>query len=299
MSRQTRADLALLAVTLIWGMTFTLIKSAVQQVPVIAFIAWRFALAAAVLAAVYRRHLAAIPSRAWRGGIIAGLGLAAAYLFQTFGLVYTTPSRSAFLTSLCTVLVPLLALCVYKSVPRFSEGLGVAMAFGGTALLTLSGIETPGQINRGDLLTAGAALAFAFHILTVGHFTPQTGFQAFSVIQITCVALVTGSLAWTEPGRFAWSGLVAFAVLVTGLLCTGLAFTVQAWAQQYTTATRAALIFAVEPVSAAGTSYLIMGELLTGAAFAGAFLILAGVLMVELWKWSPGNSRQIVREGIK
>jgi drug/metabolite transporter (DMT)-like permease len=284
MTRQVRADLALLGVTVIWGMTFTVIHAAVGQVPVIAFIAWRFALAAAVLAAVYRRHLNRISPRAWRGGIRAGLCLAAAYLFQTFGLVYTTPSRSAFLTSICTVMVPLLAIFVYKSVPRLSEGLGVAMAFGGTALLTLSGIGAAGNFNRGDLLTVGAALAFAFHILTVGHYTPATGYEAFSVIQVSAVALFAGPLAWIEPGRFVWSGLVLFAVLATGLACTGLAFTVQAWAQQYTSATRAALIFAMEPVSAALTSYLVAGEILTGAALGGALLILAGVLTVELWK---------------
>ena len=197
-----------------------------------------------------------------------GVFLFAGYLLQTMGLQSTTPPKSAFLTGLATVMVPLLAALVYKIKPRISEVAGVLVATLGMGLMTLEG--PIGSIGRGDLLTFGGAIAFAAHIVAPGHFSEQIGYEVLSVTQVGAAALSALSLVWwVETPRFQWQPVVVWAILITGLLCTALAFTIQAWAQHYTTSTRTALIYALEPVVAWITSYLHGGRGPVGASRGG------------------------------
>jgi drug/metabolite transporter (DMT)-like permease len=278
-----RAELALAAVTIIWGASFTLVKAALTDVSTLLFLAVRFLLGSAALAAAFRLRGPLRFGGSLRAGVMAGVCLFAAYFLQTFGLRLTTASKSAFLTSLCTAMVPLLGACVYRSAPQSRELLGAALAVCGTALMTLPGAEL--MVNWGDVLTVGAAAAFALHILTVGHYAGRAGLEGLSVIQLAVVALSAGlTFPWAESFYLRWSLPVVTAVLVTGIFCTAVAFTVQVWAQQHTTPVRTALIFALEPISAMVTSYLAEGEVLTARAASGAALILAGVLAVQ---WRP------------
>ena len=286
-----RAEWALAAVTLLWGSSFTLVKQALDDVSVILFLALRFALAGIVLLVLYRRPLLLD----WRkgrqgllGGIWCGLLLTGAYLLQTYGQRYTTPARSGFLTALNVVLVPILVALFYRTMPRWMEALGATIALAGTALMTLA---VPGQAagdwNLGDLLTIGCALLFAIHIIVVGHYVQQSGvFGVLALVQVMTVALLCGLAAGARveplvlrPSMVAW-----MSIALTGLVCTALAFSVMAWAQQHTTPSRAALIFALEPISAWLTSYWVLGERLGAPAAAGAVLILVGVGVVE---WKP------------
>jgi drug/metabolite transporter (DMT)-like permease len=273
-----RAELALVGVTVIWGATFVLVKNALTDVSTILFLAMRFALAAVVLAAIYRKSIRRIGL--WPG-MAAGCLLFVAYYFQTKGLELTTPSKSAFLTGLSVPMVPLAGSLVYKIRPRLFEAVGVAIAALGMALMTLPSAGF--KISRGDWLSILCASAFAIHIVLVSHYTPLVGFETIAVLQVT-VAAVLGALfsRGSETARLQWNPAVATAVVVTGLLATAVAFTTMAWAQQYTTATRSALIFALEPVVAWVTSYVLFGETLSWRGQVGAGLILAGVLTVEL-----------------
>lgn len=279
------AELALVANTLIWGATFVMVKSVLTDVSPTLFLALRFTLAALALLLIWR------PSwkgrrREIRAGIVLGVFLFGGYLLQTAGLLFTTAPKSAFLTGMASVLVPLLAALVYRVRPRVSELTGLLMAVTGLGLMTLEG--PLGGINRGDLLTLGCAVAFASHIVALGHYSDTMRFEMLSVVQIASAAVLAGSCFWwVEPARIVWSPALFVAVLVTGLLATALAFTVQAWAQTHTTSTRTALIYTLEPVFAWLTSYLLVGEGLSGRAAAGAALILGGVLMVELKPWKP------------
>jgi drug/metabolite transporter (DMT)-like permease len=161
------------------------------------------------------------------------------------------------------------------------ELIGVSVATVGMGLLTLEGPF--GSVSRGDLLTLFGAAAFAAHIVTLGHFSKSMGFELLSVAQVSAAAMFALSLVWwVEPTRIQWQPVVIWAILITGLLCTAMAFTVQAWAQRYTSATRTALIYALEPVFAWATSWLVLREGLSGRAAMGAVLILAGVLLVEM-----------------
>ena len=290
-----KAELALLGNTVIWGTTFVLVKSSLRLISPVLFLAIRFSLAAVALAVLFgisRKWRTAKPPRVTAktvgAGAVIGVFLFGGYLLQTMGLQTTTPPKSAFLTGLATVMVPLLGALVYQTKPQISEVAGVLLATLGMGLMTLEG--PLGSIARGDLLTFGGAIAFSAHIVATGHFAEQIGYQMLSITQVASAALSALSLVWwVEVPRIQWEPLVVWAILITGLLCTALAFTIQAWAQHYTTSTRTALIYALEPVVAWITSFALMGEGLSGRAAAGAVLILSGVLLVEM---KPFNPRQ-------
>jgi drug/metabolite transporter (DMT)-like permease len=282
MSKRAQAELALAGITLLWGTTFVLIKSVLQEISTWAFLALRFVIASIALYLVYRRRLN-------RKGVWpaagAGILLYAGYLFQTLGLERTTPSKSAFITGLSIPMVPLASSLVYQIRPRLSEAAGVLIASVGVALMTLPAGRAEGirDLNPGDLLTLVCAVAFALHIVVVSHYTPLVGYETVSTGQVAAATLIGMSfLLIPGTGAVHLSPKVAAAVLIAGLLATAVAFTTMAWAQQYTTATRSALIFTLEPVIAWITSWLTEGETLGLRQMAGAGLILSGILMVEI-----------------
>ena len=279
-----RAEAALVFVAFIWGSTFVLVKAALADVSTFLFLALRFLLAGIVLAIAYRRRMSGIFTKSWRklwSGVLTGVFLFGGYVFQTLGLRLTTPSKSAFLTGLAIVLVPLLSSLVYRIAPQFREVLGAVIATTGMGLMTLEG--TKFRIETGDLLTIVGAIFFALHMVAIGHYAPRDGFECLSVLQISTAALLGLSLCWWVEGIYIrWTPTVISGLLVAGLLATAAAFTLHAWAQQHTTATRTAVIFALEPIFAWGTSFVVLREVLDWRAAIGAIFILSGILIVEL-----------------
>jgi drug/metabolite transporter (DMT)-like permease len=284
---QRKADAALALNTLIWGSTFVLVKAALRQASPILFLAMRFSLAVLALLVLFRGPgKGPRTARAVLAGSLSGVFLFSGYVLQTLGLRLTTAPKSAFLTGLTSVMVPLLASLVYKSRPQVSEVVGVVVATVGLGLMTLEGAI--GAIGRGDVLTLLCAVAFAAHIVTVGHFSETMNFELLSVTQVGAAAVFALSLFWwVEKPHVELRPALVCAVVITGLFATAFAFTVQAWALQYTTSSRAALIYLLEPVFAWMTSYFLVGEGLSGHAAAGAALILSGVLVVEMKPWKP------------
>lgn len=284
-----KADAALAVNTLIWGATFTVVKSALRDISPLLFLALRFSVAICALAALWmfgwkRRKPEA---GAIAAGIVTGALLFAGFFFQTVGLQFTTPPKSAFLTGLSSVMVPLLAAIVYRNRPQPVEVLGVLVATAGLALMTLEG--PLGSTGKGDLLTLICAVAFAGHIVTLGHYSERFSFEVLTIVQVgTSAVLALGLFWWAEPARIHWRPGVIYAILVTGLLATALAYSIQSWAQKFTSSTRTALIYSLEPLFAWLISYWALGEGLAGRAAAGAVLILGGVVLVEV---KPMHSR--------
>jgi drug/metabolite transporter (DMT)-like permease len=163
---------------------------------------------------------------------------------------------------------------------------GVLVATAGLGLMTLNG--DIGSIGRGDLLTLVGAIGFAAHIVALGHFSEHMSFELLSLMQVGSAAVLSFAFCgWIEKPHVEWRPVVVCGILITGILATALAFTVQAWAQQYTTSARTALIYMLEPVFAWATSYLLVGESLSTRAAVGAALILGGVLLVEMKPLNP------------
>jgi drug/metabolite transporter (DMT)-like permease len=289
MSRSLRAHLLLTAVVFIWGATFVLIKGALRDVSPLLFNFIRMTLAFGCLAFVYRSHWKHVTRRALASGAIVGLCLAMGYQFQTAGLRLTTPSKSAFITGLVVVLVPLLSGIPFlrpggAHVPRWNAYLGALIAFAGIVLLTTptgAGFDFT-SINRGDVLTLGCALGFALHVLALAHTVPRVPYTQLALLQIGFCALfmaVSGPLL--EHPYIRWTPRLVSALLIAALLATAAAFTVQSWAQQFLPATHTALILALEPVFAWLTSFVVLGERLNLRASVGALLILAGIGFTE------------------
>jgi drug/metabolite transporter (DMT)-like permease len=235
----------------------------------------------------YRKRLAGLSRNAFAAGALVGLFLFLGYAFQTTGLELTTPSKSAFLTGISTVLVPLLMVAFWRTKTHPWRAAGIALALAGLFLMTVpagrQGLADFTKVNRGDLLSIACAVAFALQIVLLGRATRRFAFEQIAVLQIAVAAVLMAMISpIIEQPHFRWSGTVVATVLITGIFGTALAFTVQAWAQQFTPATHTALIFTLEPVFAWLTSFLYLNERLGFRAGAGALLILAGVLVSEL-----------------
>ena len=273
-----KADAALIGVTAIWGCTFLLVQNALSDVSPVLFLGFRFAVASIVLLALYWRKLS---KEAVLPGVAAGLFLFAGYAFQTVGLKYTTASKSAFLTSLSVPMVPFAGALVYRLVPRRLEVIGVVVASVGMVLLTApSGF---GGIGKGDWLSFLCAVAFAGQVLAVSHAAGKGNFETLALAQMATASLLAfAAFGWLDRPLLRWTPGLAFAVLCTGVLASALAFSVQAWAQQKISVTRAAIIYSLEPVFAWFTSWWLLGERLGFKGSAGAGLILFGILIVEV-----------------
>lgn len=292
LSRSARAHLLLIAVVFVWGATFVLVKDALTDISPLLFNLLRMVLATLALALVYRRHLQHIGRAHLAAGTVAGLCLAVGFQFQTAGLARTTPTKSAFITGLVVVLVPLLLSIPFLRSrgmhgPRLNAVFGALIAFAGIVLLTTPA-HTPWRsllisINTGDWLTLGCAFGFALHMLALAHYSPRTPLSALAVLQLAfCTIFMAASLRLFEHPTIHPSFRLFAALLIAALLATAAAFTVQSWAQQFLPATHTALILALEPVFAWLTSFFFLHQGLTRRAAAGAGLILCGIALTEL-----------------
>lgn len=287
MSRSVKAHILLVLVTLVWGATFVQIKDALRDISPLLFNAVRITLASALLALFYRRDLAAMSRAAVRAGVLVGIPLWLGFSFQTTGLRLTTPSKSAFLTGFSVILVPVLLALVWRKKVNAWTVAGVFIAFVGLYFMTVPAANGSGwnldSINRGDLLTIGCAVMFALQIIFMGRAMRKHRFEGVATVEaITCAAMMWASIPVLEHAHALWSGRVIAAILVTGILGTGAAFTIQAWAQQFTPPTHTALIFLLEPVFAWITSYIVLHERLGMRAGAGAVMILGGIVVSEI-----------------
>jgi drug/metabolite transporter (DMT)-like permease len=286
-SRTLKAHILLIIVTFIWGSTFVVIKEALADVSPLLFNAIRISLAAVCLLIVYWKHVVGMDWQIFRAGFLVGIFLWLGYEFQTTGLRLTTPSKSGFLTGVSVALVPVfMAVFFHRKVNRWTL-IGVVAAFIGMAMMTLPAGESAladwTSVNRGDLLTLACAVAFAFQIIFLGRATQRYPFEPIAFLQVSTAALLMMlTIPVLEQPHVQWTQRVVTAILLTGVLGTAVAFTVQAWAQQFTPPSHTALIFALEPVFAWLTSYVVLNERLGTRAATGAVLILAGVLLSEL-----------------
>jgi drug/metabolite transporter (DMT)-like permease len=285
-SRSLKAHILLVLITLIWGSNFVVIKNALADISPLFFNAVRMSLAAVVLAMVFHRELGRLTRSSLRSGLLVGVFLYVGNELQTVGLKYTTPSKSAFLTGVSVVLVPVLLALFWKRRLNRWTAVGIVLAFAVLYLLTVPASAGGGlnlrSMNQGDLFTLGAAVVFAFHIIFIEHATRTQGWQQITVVQVTVTALLMIlTVPIVEKVHVAWSPRVLWGIGITGILSLALSFAIQAWAQQFTPATHTALIFTLEPVFAWLTSFIFLGERLGTRAGVGAACILAGLLISE------------------
>ncbi|WP_035902861.1 DMT family transporter [Knoellia subterranea] len=268
----------LLAVTAVWGSTFFLIRDLVEHVPSADFLAVRFGIAAVLMFAVFRRQTLALTRRELTLGAALGVLYAVAQLLQTVGLETTAASVSGFLTGTYIVLTPVLgALLLRDHVPR-AAWVAATIAMVGIGVLSLQGLA----MGFGEALTLGSAAVYALHILALGRWSTPGTALGLSTVQAAVIAVVCllpalpGGVALPATGG-QWASLLYMAVFAgAGALIA------QTWAQAHLTATRAAIVMAMEPVFAALFAVVLGGESLTWRLLLGGGLVLTAMYLVEL-----------------
>ena len=289
----TLAHLLLLAVVIIWGATFVLVKDALQDTSPLLFNLLRMALAFVALAIVNHRQLLSIKRQSIISGFMVGLFLAAGYQFQTTGLAHTTAAKSALITGLVVVFVPLFT--IFPALrpsgtphPRWTSALGAIFAFSGLLLLTTPAGTSWQNLFRtiglGDILTLFCAVAFAAHLLSLARVSKGIPTAQLATIQIGSAALLMAiSLPLGGRPHLTFTPRLITALAVTSLLATAAAFTIQSWAQQYLPPTHTAILLSLEPVFACITSFLVLHEHLGPRSLFGAALILIGIVTIEIF----------------
>ena len=283
-----RAAAGLVVVSLIWGVSFTVMKEALGSMSPLVLVAARFGLAtlfaSPALRGLTRRELAA--------GLILGVLFWSGLALQTSGLLLTTPSRSAFITGLSTPLIPLVAWVVHRARPRIPIIAAVMLA--GVGLYHLTD-PAGGGPNRGDLLTVACALLFAGHIVAAGtlsHRGPAMRLLGVQFATAAALAAVTAPLLESprfEPSTVALGALAFLSVTAVGT------FWFQLRAQRVISPAATGLIFMLESVFATLTSWVVLGETLTAGQWLGAGLIVASMALPQFFPAQPPSDSSSAR----
>lgn len=279
-TQRRKSESILIIITLIWGGTFVVIKGALEDASPLFFVGIRFLIAAILLTPFMLKRLREFTKPVLRAGIILGTILFFGFSSQTLGLQFTTASKSGFITGLAVVFTPLLQMVIEHRMPRPGNLIGVVLVVIGLYLLTSPSGAT---FNVGDALTLACAFFFALYIVYIDVFSKKFSIMHLVYLQICTVAAL--SFVFTaafESVRFDPSGNLLFALAYTAILATVVNTYLQTKYQQFTTPTRAAIIFTLEPVFAALLAFLILHEILGLQGVIGGAVILGGLIISEL-----------------
>ncbi len=284
-----QADLGLLSVTVFWGSTFIIAKLTMLDVPLLIFLFLRLTLAAILLNAYLWKHFRAVNSSILKHGIIIGIWLYLSYLFQMWGVQYTSASNAAFITALSVVLVPVFGFLFFGYRAAYQVLAAILLAVIGLLLLTGA---NPLAWNKGDSLVFICSITVAFHIIFTGKYARLhnvyllTGIQLATVSLLTILALPFNTIEWPRLSLLNVSAL--FYLALFGTVYT---YVMQTKMQRHTTTARTALIFSMEPVFAALFAFIIADEQLTTTGWMGGVLIVISMIIAELpWQqWKQTN----------
>jgi drug/metabolite transporter (DMT)-like permease len=271
----------LVGVTVVWGSTFVIVKTAVSHMAVMDFLAWRFVVATLVMVAVRPRSLMTLSRRGWAQGIVLGLAVGGGYITQTFGLQHTSAAISGFITGMFVVFTPVLSGLLLRRHVSAAAWSATALAAGGLAVIAIHGFG----IGIGELLTLACAFFFAIQIVGLGEWAVDHDPYALCVVQlltaaVICLVVAAPSGLTPPPDVAVWAAVVG-----TGVLATAVAFLIQTWAQIHISPTRAAIVLTMEPVFA-GITAALAGEQLGWRILVGGAMVLGAMYVVEL---SPGT----------
>lgn len=280
--KEFKADFLLLTVAIAWGVTFLMVQDAIKSVPVYSFLFYRFLIATILMFLIAYNRLKNINKDAVIYGTLLGVALFAGFATQTFGLTYTKSSIVAFITGFNVIFVPFLALVLFKDKVRVNVIIGSFVALIGLYLLTMSGTL---RFGFGELLVLICAMMFAIHIVLTGKFSVKADvflIVCFQFLTVTILSMLFSLSLEEVTFNVGLDYTFVKAVVVTSLFATVYAFLIQTYMQQFTTSTKTAIIFTMEPVSAAFYGYFAGNEVLSMVQVGGAILIISAMLITEL-----------------
>jgi len=280
MSRFSKAELILISITFVWGGTFAVVKFALNSASPLAFLAVRFGIASIIFPLVYRKNYFSMDRATMVGGIFLGFLLWIGFAFQTVGLKYTTPSKSAFITGLLVAFTPIAQAVIERKIPSKGNLIGVALVAAGLYLLT----SPNGQgFNFGDFVTLLCAISYAIYIVYLDIFSKKHDVSKLTFLQLVLTSLLSIIIApFVETMTVHFTTGLIWSLLYTSILATVFTTFLQTKYQRETTPTKAAIIYSMEPVLANVIAFAAFGEFVGYIGAIGGILIIAGLLTSEL-----------------
>ncbi len=286
MSKQIRADIILILVTLCWGVSYLLMDISLVELDPFTLNAFRFLGAFAIAALISYKKIRTVNRITLRYSLLVGFALVFVYIGATFGVKYTSLSNSGFLCALTVIFTPILGWIFLKKKPDKKLTFVVLLCFAGIALLTLGDDFSINMSHlKGDLLCIMCAVAYAIDLLLTEKAVSHEEVDAYNlgVFQLGVTGILNLAMAFIiETPQLPESSAVWGSVIFLSVFCTGVAFVLQPVAQQYTTAAHVGVIFTLEPVFSAIVAFFFAGEVLSARAYTGAILMLASIFIMEI-----------------
>ncbi len=285
MKTELKADIMLLFVTLCWGASYLMMDICMEEMEVLNLNAFRFLVAFLIAGAISFKKLLGVSKETLKYSLVVSVCQVLVYCGATYGVKYTSISYAGFLIGLSSVMTPVLAIILYRTLPEKKLVAAVILCVLGTALLTLGGGGNSDSTAFGNILCILTALFYSIALLITERAVQKPNVDPYllGVTELAFIGIIMMALsAAFEQPHMPQSPRVLWAALFLAVLCTGLAFVVQNVAQQYTSATKVGLIFSLEPVFAGIVAYFAAGEILTGQAYFGAFLMILGIFVMEI-----------------
>ena len=297
MTKQRRAEWLLVLTTAFWGVSYYLTDVCFAELDPLNLNAIRFVVAFVVLGAIYRKHFRGMTRETLRYGALVGVTLVFAYIGATYGVKYTSLSNAGFISCLAGVITPVLELIVYRRKPENKVVATVLLCTLGLALMTL-GPDL--SFAAGDLICLLCSVAYSIDILITDRAVANEAVDpvGMSVVEIgvTGAGMLALSLLFERP-RLPHTAPVWAAALFLGIFCSGVAFVLQTTQQRYSSATRVALIFTLEPVFSAIVAYFLAGERLHPRAYLGAALMVLSIALMQI-DLKGGKTHDDVRQSV-
>jgi drug/metabolite transporter (DMT)-like permease len=288
-----RHDALLVLITMIWGGTFLIVKTTVSLSGPFTYLAFSYSIGCLTLAILFFRHLRRITRTELLSGLILGIIWFTGYALQTVGLQYTTVSKAGFITGLYVPLVPVFSLLLLRQRPTQGAVVGIILSLTGLFLLSFNNTFNL-SFGLGETLILGAAIAFALHVVSVSKFAPHADAMNLAIVQLALASLLSFIVIPIVREPFAMPPPVVWgSVLFMGIVDIAFTLTMMIWVQQVVSGTRAALIYALEPMWAALTGFMLAGDKLSLLAWIGCAFILVGMITGRMGKLQFSLRRSI------
>ena len=295
MIKKYTGESTLLFTTVIWGVTFAIIKTALGSISPMMFLSFRFSIAAILFLPFVLGRLKRLDAAAIKGGIILGFLYFGGFATQTLGLNYTSATKSAFITGTFVIFTPIFQIIFEKKLPSKGNIIGIIIVASGLIFLSSRGThfldiihELGTNFNVGDYLTLICAVFYSLYIVYLDIVSKKFDNLSlvFMQLAVTAVGAVTGAIIFQATGieisRFILNKDVIFAVIYTSLLATILTTTLQTKFQKYTTPAKAGIIFSFEPIFASVVAFFLLSEKISNFGLVGCLFIFCGLMISEV-----------------
>ena len=282
MNREQKADMMLLLATALWGISTCLIAVCLEELQPLTLNAFRFVTGFAVLGVIFFKSLRHVSRATLKYSVLVGLSLVVVYASATYGVMYTSVSNASFIGALTVLFTPLFEFVLFRKKPGKKFSFALALCLIGIALLTLNETLKPAL---GDVICLFAAIFYSVDLMVTEKAVANEKVDplALGVCDLAVVGVVMLMLSvFLETPALPGTAKVWAAAMFLGIVCSGICLVIQSVFQQHTTASRASLIFTLEPVFSAIFAFFLLGERIGVKGYIGAALMLASLVLVEV-----------------